>query len=57
MLSSEAVVIRDGKQSKVPSPEIVPGDIVLLGLGDRIPADIRLVEVNNIATLEAALTG
>jgi magnesium-transporting ATPase (P-type) len=57
MLSSDAVVIRDKKQCKVPASELVPGDIVLLGLGDRIPGDIRLIEVNNIATLEAALTG
>jgi magnesium-transporting ATPase (P-type) len=57
MLSSDAVVIRDGQQCKVPSSDLVPGDIVLLGLGDRVPADIRLVEVSNIATLESALTG
>lgn len=39
MLSSEAVVVRDGKEIKVPANDLVPGDIVKLGLGDRVPAD------------------
>jgi magnesium-transporting ATPase (P-type) len=57
MLSSEAVVRRDGKVSKVSATELVPGDVVLLSLGESIPADMRLVTVSNLATLEAALTG
>jgi magnesium-transporting ATPase (P-type) len=57
MLSSDAVLIRDGKQQNVPAGEIVPGDVVMLGLGDKVPADIRLLEVNNLASQEAALTG
>lgn len=57
MLSSDAVVIRDGQTSKVSGQEIVPGDIVLLELGDRVPADLRMVEVVNLACAEAALTG
>eukprot|EP00529_Nitzschia_sp_RCC80_P005946 CAMPEP_0113486780 /NCGR_PEP_ID=MMETSP0014_2-20120614/25170_1 /TAXON_ID=2857 /ORGANISM="Nitzschia sp." /LENGTH=1027 /DNA_ID=CAMNT_0000380457 /DNA_START=995 /DNA_END=4074 /DNA_ORIENTATION=+ /assembly_acc=CAM_ASM_000159 len=57
MLSSDAVLVRDGKQQNVPATDIVPGDIVMLGLGDKVPADIRLLEVNNLATQEAALTG
>src|SRR5262245_3299082 len=41
----------------VPAEDVVPGDIVLLESGDRIPADVRLVEVKNLRTEEAALTG
>lgn len=57
MLSADAIVIRDGKESRVPAKEVVPGDIVILNTGDRVPADIRMVEVNNLSSLEAALTG
>jgi magnesium-transporting ATPase (P-type) len=57
MLSSDAVVVREGKEVKIPSSELVPGDIVKLQLGDRIPADLRMVAVTNLASLEAALTG
>jgi len=57
MLSSEAVCIRDGQASKVVGQEIVPGDVVLLELGDRVPADLRMIEVVNLACAEAALTG
>ena len=57
MLSSEAEVIRDGKATQVPAQDIVPGDIVVVKLGDRVPADIRMIEVSNLACQEAALTG
>jgi len=57
MLSSDAVVIRDGSETKVPANLIVPGDAVVLSLGDKIPADLRVIEVNNMASAEAALTG
>lgn len=57
MLSSDAIAIRGGKEVKVPAKELVPGDIVLLSLGDRVPADLRMVSVNNLACQEAALTG
>lgn len=57
MLSSDAVVIRDGKDVKIPADQIVPGDLVRLGLGDKVPADLRMIEVVNLAALEAALTG
>jgi len=57
MLSSDAVLIRDGAQKKVASGLIVPGDIVVLSLGDKIPADLRVSAVNNMASAEAALTG
>ena len=57
MLSSDAVLIRDGKEAKIPANEVVPGDVVVLGTGDRVPGDIRMLEVNNLACQEAALTG
>src|SRR5215469_3443844 len=57
MLSAEAKTLRDGETRMVPAAELVPGDIVLLESGDRIPADLRLVEVKNLRTEEAALTG
>ena len=57
MLSADAIVLRDGKESKLPADQIVPGDLIRLSLGDRIPADLRMVEVGNLAALEAALTG
>jgi magnesium-transporting ATPase (P-type) len=57
MLSADAVVVREGTETKVPANLIVPGDIVILGLGDRVPADLRMIEVSNLATAEAALTG
>lgn len=57
MLSADAVVVRDGVETKIPAQFVVPGDIVVLSLGDRIPADLRMLEVNNMASAEAALTG
>ncbi|MCC8391664.1 HAD-IC family P-type ATPase [Paraburkholderia sp. MMS20-SJTR3] len=57
MLSAEARVLRGGAVRLVPAEELVPGDIVLLESGDRIPADLRLVEAKNLRTEEAALTG
>jgi len=57
MLSSDAIARRDGKETRVPAGELVPGDIVIMNTGDRVPADIRMLEVNNLACQEAALTG
>jgi magnesium-transporting ATPase (P-type) len=57
MLSADARALRDGETRMVPAEDLVPGDIVLLESGDRIPADVRLVEVKNLRTEEAALTG
>ena len=44
LTSPEALVVRDGKEVKVPSSVLVPGDILLLQAGDRIPADARVLE-------------
>jgi magnesium-transporting ATPase (P-type) len=57
MLSPEARTVRGSATRMIPSEQLVPGDIVLLESGDRIPADLRLFDVKNLRTEEAALTG
>ena len=57
ILSNEARVTRNGTEQKVAAEELVPGDIVHLDTGDRVPADLRLLRVKNFQTQEAALTG
>src|SRR5262245_45260217 len=57
MLSAEARALRGGETRMIPAEELVPGDMVLLESGDKIPADLRLTEVKNLRTEEAALTG
>lgn len=52
-----ATIIRGGKFAQLPAVEVVPGDLVFLETGNRIPADIRLVETLNLEVNEAALTG
>ena len=51
-LSPEAMALRDGKSRMVPAEELVPGDVVLLQSGDKVPADLRLVEVNTTPRLK-----
>ena len=53
----EARVIRDGKEMKIPSRELVPGDIILLETGDKVPADARLIDVAKLQVDESSLTG
>ncbi|KAL2022487.1 hypothetical protein VTK56DRAFT_5316 [Thermocarpiscus australiensis] len=55
--SPTANVVRNGEAMVVPSGEVVPGDLVEVKMGDTIPADIRLIEVKNLETDEALLTG
>lgn len=57
MLSADARTVRGGETRIIPAEQLVIGDIVLLESGDRIPADLRLVDVKNLRTEEAALTG
>ncbi len=57
MATPEARVVRDGQRRSVPSPEIVPGDVVVLETGNYVPADLRLTEAVNLQVSEAALTG
>lgn len=54
---TEVTVIRDGQKLRVPSRELVPGDVVLLSSGDKVPADLRLLSVRNLQADESALTG
>lgn len=57
MVTLSSKVIRDGKLRKVPSKEIVPGDLILVEAGDHIPADGRFIRSFGLSTQEAALTG
>ena len=57
LISPQASVLRDGKRTTVPVAEIVPGDIVLIDAGDRVPADLRLLRSRRLLIDEALLTG
>lgn len=57
MAAPRATVLRDGSEVEVPAADLVPGDVVLLRAGDKIPADLRLIEAVNLQIEEAALTG
>jgi len=57
MLASRAVVLRDGERREIDAAEVVPGDVVLIESGTKIPADLRLVRSRNLRVNEAALTG
>ncbi len=57
MAAPTATAIRDGTEAKIQAKELVPGDVILLHTGDRIPADARLLESVNLQVEEAALTG
>ena len=57
MIDPSASVLRDGVRMTEPADRVVPGDIVILEAGDRIPADLRLIRASNLRVEEAALTG
>src|SRR5688500_15208741 len=57
MAAPNATVIRDGRDQRIPARDIVPGDLVMLATGDKVPADARLTEAVNLQTVEAPLTG
>jgi len=57
MLSPNAMVMRGGKQLSIKAESLLPGDIVLLQSGDKVPADLRLFRVKGLQVQEAALTG
>ena len=57
MAAPTASVLRDGMEVELPARDLVPGDVVRLSAGDRIPADARLVEAINLQVDEAPLTG
>ncbi|MDH5775994.1 MAG: cation-transporting P-type ATPase [Nitrospirota bacterium] len=57
MLSVQACGLRDGTRCPIPAERLVPGDIVFLQSGDKVPADLRLLKVKDLRIDEAALTG
>jgi len=57
MLSPTITALRGGREEEIPSKELVPGDILLLEAGDKIPADARLIENHSLRCDEAPLTG
>jgi len=57
MLSPNAMVMRDSRQMTIQAEELVPGDIVLLQSGDKVPADLRLLRVKGLQIQESVLTG
>ncbi|GAB1622242.1 calcium-translocating P-type ATPase, SERCA-type [Agarivorans albus] len=57
MASPKATVIRDGQSKVIDARELVPGDILEINTGDILPADIRIIEANNLNIDEAPLTG
>jgi len=57
MAAPTAIVLRNGKEERIPANQLVPGDIILLYTGDKVPADARLLEAHNLKVDEAALTG
>ena len=57
MIDPHATVLRDGRRKTIPAESVVPGDVVLLEAGDRVPADLRLLRARNFRVDEAILTG
>ena len=57
LLSLKAEVLRDGKRQEIEAETLVPGDVVLLAPGDKVPADLRLIRTDNLAIEESTLTG
>ncbi|MFW9830252.1 MAG: cation-translocating P-type ATPase [Candidatus Thorarchaeota archaeon] len=57
LTADTCIVIREGLRKEIATDELVPGDVVVLAQGDRIPADGRLLDANQLATIEASLTG
>ncbi len=57
MLSAQATVYRDGERQEIPAAQLVPGDLVVLASGDRVPADLRIVGCRNLRVDESLLTG
>ncbi|WP_018410685.1 HAD-IC family P-type ATPase [Methyloversatilis thermotolerans] len=57
MLAARATVLRDGERHQIDAATLVPGDVVLLESGDKVPADLRLLRSKNLRLVEAALTG
>jgi magnesium-transporting ATPase (P-type) len=57
LLAPHASVLRDGRRQVIASADVVPGDVVLLDAGEKVPADLRLFEARGLTIQEAILTG
>ena len=57
LVQFKARVLRDGNEKEINTAELVPGDVIFLEAGDKIPADSRLLKVDNLQIVEASLTG
>jgi len=57
LASPRALVVRDGVHKRIPGREVVPGDLIVLSEGDRVPADSRLLSCTNLSADESLLTG
>ncbi len=57
LISPQATAVRDGRRMAVPVADLVPGDLVIVEAGDRVPADLRLIRARGLLIEEAALTG
>ena len=57
MMSPQATVLRDGQQMILPARDLVPGDLIIVAAGDRVPADAQVLEQTSLAADESALTG
>lgn len=57
MMSPQATVLRDGRQQIIPARDLVPGDIITVATGDRVPADATVIEQTALSADESALTG
>ncbi len=56
-MTTQTTVVRDGSERSVPSSELVPGDIVVINSGDKVPADMRVFKIRELQVNESALTG
>ena len=57
MLPAQTTVIRDGRESRIPAEELTLGDVVRLGLGDRVPADLRIIDHKELKVEMSSMTG
>ncbi len=57
LLTNDCLVERDGRRQTIPADQVVPGDVVFIQSGDRVPADVRLLSCRSLRNAEASLTG
>lgn len=57
LVSAKSEVVRNGKETKIPTSEVTVGDVILLNAGDLIPADLRIIEATDLFVNQSSLTG